>query len=69
MAGSEKTSGLCQFNWRTEWGSKNSRHDQGVGMMELFVNRVLTRMSVPRSLDYRIACELLAEIKREILVN
>ena len=38
-------------------------------MMELFVNRVLTRMSVPRSLDYRIACELLAEIKREIPAN
>lgn len=36
---------------------------------ELFVNRVLTRMSVPKSLDYRIARELLAEIKREILAN
>jgi hypothetical protein len=33
------------------------------------VNRVLTRMSVPKSLDYRIARELLAEIKREILAN
>ena len=41
-------------------------HEQGV---ELFVNRVLTRMSVPKSLDYRIACELLAEIKREIPAN
>lgn len=39
-------------------------HEQG---MELFVNRVLTRMSVPRSLDHGIACELLAEIKHEIL--
>ena len=33
------------------------------------MNRVLTRMSVPKSLDHRIACELLAEIKREILAN
>ena len=41
-------------------------HEQGI---ELFVNRVLTRMSVPKSLDYRTACELLAEIKREILAN
>lgn len=41
-------------------------HEQGI---ELFVNRVSTRMSVPRSLDYRIACELLAEIKREITGN
>ena len=41
-------------------------NEQGI---ELFVNRVLTRMSVPKSLDCRIACELLAEIKREILVN
>ena len=41
-------------------------HEQGT---ELFVNRVLTRMSVPKSLDYRIARELLAEIKREILAN
>jgi len=41
-------------------------HEQGT---ELFVNRVLTRMSVPKSLDHRIACELLAEIKREILAN
>jgi hypothetical protein len=40
--------------------------EQGI---ELFVNRVLTRMSVPKSLDYRIACELLAEIKREIPAN
>ncbi len=41
-------------------------HEQGT---DLFVNRVLTRMSVPKSLDYRIARELLAEIKREILAN
>ncbi len=41
-------------------------HDQG---LKLFVNCVLTRMSVPRCLDYRIACELLAEIKSEILAN
>ena len=41
-------------------------HEQGI---ELFVNRMLTRMSVPKSLDYRTACELLAEIKREILAN
>jgi len=41
-------------------------HEQGTG---LFVNRVLTRMSVPKSLDYRIARDLLAEIKREILAN
>jgi hypothetical protein len=36
---------------------------------ELFVKRVLTRMSVPRSLDQRIACELMAEIKHEILTK
>jgi hypothetical protein len=41
-------------------------HEQGI---ELLVNRVLTRMSVPKSLDHRIACELLAEIKHEILSN
>ena len=41
-------------------------HEQGI---ELFVNRMLTRMSVPKSLDYHIACELLAEIKREILAK
>ena len=41
-------------------------HEQGT---ELFVNRVLTRMSVPKSLNHRIACELLAEIKREILAK
>ena len=41
-------------------------HEQGT---ELFVNRVLTRMSVPKSLEHRIARELLAEIKREILAN
>jgi hypothetical protein len=39
-------------------------HAQGV---ELLVNRVLKRMSCPRSLVYRVACELLADIKREIL--
>ncbi|MGA7931308.1 MAG: TniQ family protein [Candidatus Sulfotelmatobacter sp.] len=39
-------------------------HEQG---LELLVNRVLTRMSVPRSLDHNMACELLAEIKHEIL--
>lgn len=38
-------------------------HEQGI---ELLVNRVLTRMSVPRSLDHRTACELLAEVKREV---
>lgn len=41
-------------------------HEHGI---ELFVNRVLTRMSLPRSLDHRVACELLAEIKREIGAN
>jgi hypothetical protein len=41
-------------------------HEQGI---ELFVNRVLTRTSVPKSLDYPIACGLLAEIKREIRAN
>lgn len=41
-------------------------HDQGV---ELFVSRVLTRLSGPRSLDYHTACEILAEIKREILAQ
>jgi hypothetical protein len=38
-------------------------HEQGT---ELFVNRVLKRMSPPRSMDYRIACESLAEVRREI---
>ncbi len=38
-------------------------HEQGT---ELFVNRVLTRMSVAKTLDHRIACEVLAEISREI---
>jgi hypothetical protein len=38
-------------------------HEQGI---KLVVNRIRTRMSVPRGLDHRIACELLAEIKREI---
>lgn len=33
------------------------------------MNRVLTRMSVPKSLDHRIARELLAEVKHEILSN
>ena len=41
-------------------------HEQGIALL---LNRVLTRMSVPKSLDYRIAFELLAEIKREILAN
>jgi transcriptional regulator with XRE-family HTH domain len=41
-------------------------HEQGT---DLFVNRVLTRMSVPKSLEHRIARGLLAEIKREILAN
>ena len=41
-------------------------HEQGT---ELLVNRVLKRMSPPRSLDYRIACEALAKIKREILAK
>jgi hypothetical protein len=36
---------------------------------ELFVNSVLTRLSVPKSLDYRIAREVLAEVKREILAK
>jgi hypothetical protein len=39
-------------------------HAQGV---ELLVNRVLKRMSCPLSLVYHLACELLADIKREIL--
>lgn len=41
-------------------------HEQGI---ELFVNRMLMRMSVPKSLDHRIARELLAEVKHEILSN
>jgi transcriptional regulator with XRE-family HTH domain len=41
-------------------------HEQGVNLV---VNRVLTRMSVPKSLAHRIARELLAEIKREILTR
>jgi hypothetical protein len=41
-------------------------HEQGP---ELFVNSVLTRLSVPKSLDYRIAREVLAEVKREILAK
>ena len=40
--------------------------EQGI---ELFVNPMLKRMSVPRSLDRRIACELLTEIEREILAH
>jgi TniQ len=39
-------------------------HAQGI---ELLVNRVLKRMSCPRSLVYHVACKLLADIKREIL--
>jgi hypothetical protein len=38
-------------------------HAQGV---ELLVNRVLKRMSCPRSLLYRLACELLADIKNQL---
>lgn len=38
-------------------------HEQGI---KLVVNRIRTRMSVPSGLDHRTACELLAEIKREI---
>jgi hypothetical protein len=38
-------------------------HDDG---SDLCPNRILTRMSVPHSLDYAIARELLAEIRREI---
>jgi hypothetical protein len=41
-------------------------HEQGVNLV---VNRVLTWMSVPKSLAHRMARELLAEIKREILAN
>ena len=41
-------------------------HEQGT---ELLVNRVLKRMSPPKSLDYRIACGALADIQREILAN
>jgi len=33
------------------------------------VNAVLKRMSPPKSLDYRIACEVLAEVKQKILSN
>ena len=41
-------------------------HAQGI---DLFVHRVLKRMSVPKSLNYRLSCELLLEVKREILVR
>jgi transcriptional regulator with XRE-family HTH domain len=41
-------------------------HEQGT---TLCVNRILTRMSVPKSLNYPIARGLLAEIKREILAK
>jgi hypothetical protein len=41
-------------------------HDEGI---ELFVHRVLKRMSVPLSLDYRLACKLLADVKAEILAE
>ncbi len=41
-------------------------HERGI---ELLGNRLLNRVSVPRSLDHRIACELMAEIKHEILAN
>jgi hypothetical protein len=33
------------------------------------VNSVLTRLSVPKSLHYRIAREVLAEVNREILAK
>lgn len=39
-------------------------HEQGV---ELFVHRVLMRMSVPLSLDYHLAGSLLMDIKQELL--
>ena len=38
-------------------------HEQGI---ELFVHRVLKRMSVPLSLDHRLACSLLIEVKQEL---
>jgi len=41
-------------------------HDHG---MELCSNRILTRMSVPYSLNYAIAGGVLEEIKREILAS
>jgi len=37
--------------------------------IELFVKRVLTRMTMPRSLDHRMASELMVEVVREILTN
>lgn len=39
-------------------------HSEGI---ELLVNRALKRMSPPKSLPYGLACELLDDIKREIL--
>jgi hypothetical protein len=39
-------------------------HKEGI---ELLVNRVLKRMSSPKSLEYRLACKLLLDIKRKIL--
>jgi hypothetical protein len=36
---------------------------------DLCVNAVLKRMSPPMSLDYRVAREVLAEVKQEILAN
>jgi len=41
-------------------------HEQGTA---LCVNRILTRLSVPKSREHRIARGLLAEIKREIPAN
>jgi transcriptional regulator with XRE-family HTH domain len=41
-------------------------HEKGT---DLCVNAVLKRMSPPRSLDYRIAREVLDEVKQEILAN
>jgi transcriptional regulator with XRE-family HTH domain len=41
-------------------------HNEGV---DLLVNRVLKRMSIPKSLPYRLACELLLDIKSEILAQ
>jgi hypothetical protein len=41
-------------------------HEQGI---DLLVNRVLKRLSVPGSLKYHLACDLLLDIKREILAR
>jgi len=44
----------------------NRLHKEGI---DLLVYRVLKRMSIPKSLNYRMACELLLDIKREILAR